>query len=405
MDKVTRVDTPWEEFWYWYQPTPVSSGVHSKVWTNSLVESENHGRGWKFSSLDNGGDFLAFKRSYQETCSFGDFPMHFGQSTDSTAQSGDHYHGGFYIRSDINDSNFPEVVPSSKLALRTLGTTAIARCLPTNPLGDLSVATGELLNDGLPLIPWLRAARETTSAARLAGEQYLNVDFGWKPLVRDIRKIAQSIKNRNAILDRYANNSGKRRKAQYNFPVDFDFDAERLTDVYPSPAKSHLAIWDRPYGDLDVLTTRKTTQWFKGSFTYYLPPQGAKFSRYSAEANKLLGTRLTPETLWNLAPWSWMSDWFLNYGDFLHNVVAFQNDGLVMHHGYMMEHKLHSVESTLHGLRVKSYPDRDMVLTSTLTSESKRRVRASPYGFGLTFDGFSERQKMTLIALGLAKGS
>ena len=122
--------------------------------------------------------------------------------------------------------------------------------------------------------------------------------------------------------------------------------------------------------------------------------------RAATRASVLLGIELTPEVLWNLTPWSWAADWFANMGDVLSNVSDFANDGLVMHYGYMMEtsHVTHTYDLHGHGLNGVESP-----LTLTFENIQKQRIKASPFGFGLTWESFTPRQLAILAALGISR--
>jgi hypothetical protein len=163
-----------------------------------------------------------------------------------------------------------------------------------------------------------------------------------------------------------------------------------------------------------VLTRSKKT-WFAGAFTYYLPKVGSSWSdqlfRQEAELRHLYGG-LSVNTAWNLLPYSWAADWFTNAGDLIHNLHAFANDGLVMAYGYVMERcELHSFRTvsgavigrvrvlndvdTGNNLYSHSLPD----VSTTYYAKYLRRRRATPFGFGLDVDGFTNRQKAITAAL------
>jgi len=123
---------------------------------------------------------------------------------------------------------------------------------------------------------------------------------------------------------------------------------------------------------------------------------------YSNFATKLLGLDLNPETLWEMAPWSWAVDWFTNAGDVIHNVNAWSSDGLVLKYGYIMEHTIvRDIYTWVGDTRFKPdtvYPD-----VVVLVTETKLRRRATPFGFGLTFSSLTKRQKAIAAALGLTR--
>jgi len=125
-------------------------------------------------------------------------------------------------------------------------------------------------------------------------------------------------------------------------------------------------------------------------------------ARHALEADKLLGLAPTPDVVWNLAPWSWAIDWFSNTGDVLSTVSDYIVDGLVMRYGYIMEHTI--VKDTYTHVSVGgSTPTGLHVAPLTFVTETKIRRRANPFGFGLTFDGLTLRQKAIAAALGIVR--
>ena len=138
--------------------------------------------------------------------------------------------------------------------------------------------------------------------------------------------------------------------------------------------------------------------WFSGAFRYHVPVDGDlldKYAVFKSNASKLLGLRLTPDVVWNVQPWTWAADWFANTGDVLTNISNLGTDGLVMQYGYQMLHR--RSESTTYFTR----SGKSGTYTSVL--EQKRRIPASPYGFGLTFDGMTARQKAICAAIGITR--
>ena len=237
-----------------------------------------------------------------------------------------------------NSSGLP-----SDSAIKAKGTTAIARTTPTNPAFDLSNAVGELMIDGLPSIAGVETWRNRAKVARSAGSEYLNYEFGWLPLVNDVRNFSRVVKNHQKIMSSYYENSGRNIKVEYEFPASFS-----STDLSGSTYDIMLQWGTSPSffnsGKQNGLYYRSTRQWFKGCYTYYAVPPRMNHDgldtirKFGAYADHLLGVRLTPETLWNLTPWSWAVDWFTNTGDIIHNISAFARDSLVLKYGYIMTH-------------------------------------------------------------------
>lgn len=151
----------------------------------------------------------------------------------------------------------------------------------------------------------------------------------------------------------------------------------------------------------EELRTQRTIR-FSGAYTYHLQSDNNhlnKLKAYEQRFNHLIGTRLTPSTLWELAPWSWLADWKFNVGDNIANAVALQNDGLVLRYGYLMVTTIQDHTFTLTGPKFKNGTQGPYRIT--FTQVSKQRYRATPYGFGLNPASFDLRKWSILGSLGL----
>lgn len=302
-----------------------------------------------------------------------------------------------------SNTNWPSAAITSDINLDAYGATAISRCQPTNPVSGLSTTLGELKRDGLPALVGLEAFRKRGKPSALGGE-YLNAEFGWKPLVSSVTKLAHAARDSEKILAQYERDSGKVVRRKYEFPQEVDVTYENLGTNYPKPTQ--VSYLHQSAGTLTKITTTTRRRWFSGAFTYYLDTGDdlrSKMGRASAEANKLYGTRITPSVLWDLAPWSWAVDWVSNTGDVLSNVSAFINDGLVMQYGYIMVEYTRSVEYVLRGYAMAGDPYRSP-LYQRFTTTVKQRKAATPFGFGLDIGNFSPRQWAIIAALGISQG-
>lgn len=395
------VDTPTEN---WESVTDFIEG--------ELITSSGH----QISKLgktrdDIGGDFMVVKREYSHHSSLGDEPKHFSihhdygnpYYADPMAHGGTHHyfvpHAAVeHVASWSSAFDFG-VEYSSEFEMDALGTTAVARSIPTNPLFNAAAFIGEL-REGIPKLG-IETWKSRSAVARNAGSDYLNAEFGWKPLVSDIQKFAYVVKNADRIAAQYAADSGKLIKRKYNFPPEEVSSHDEWTGRYPAP------LWDydlfRPdhVGRLRRYRTKRTKRWLKAAFTYYLPPVGTR-ARDLAIANKLYGIRLTPDVVWQLSPWSWAADWVTNIGDITSNISAFASDGLVMPYAYMMEETTAREEWILDQVAYKSYPGMQN-FRQTFTTTAKQRRRATPFGFGFDFGGLTGRQTAILAALSISR--
>lgn len=368
-----------------------------------------------------GGPFYSSKFSYMES---GTGPFLLGNFF--YGQEGQIYPksppaGGWH------QGNWPaRVVPSSNEFLFGLGGTAIARCEPTNPVFGASVALAELKRDGLPEMVGQSFFKERLAnvlsresavlskngkviagpsskmdkaSLKNIGQENLNYQFAIRPLLSDVKKLRKSVRDTDKILRDFERNSEKVVRRSYEFPEESSETVEVIDNAFCTAGSSYFYS-----GPGRLTTTTKTTRrrWFSGAFVYAIPK--SDIGRFMAEADKLYGIKVTPETVWNAAPWSWAADWIANYGDLIHNVNAFGSDGLVMRYGYLMEHSFQRVTYNWEGdLMMNWSGPRPVSTTQIFEHEVKKRVAASPYGFGLNVD-LSPRQIGIIASLGITQG-
>lgn len=353
---------------------------------------------------DQGGAFLQVSHDYSESGNGPELHLNgsFGSRYDGYAKA---------VATGVSEnSGFWPLLPLTfwdMSSLNALGAVAIARVSPTNPVADLSTFIGEL-REGLPRLG-IETFRSRSQIARNAGSDYLNLEFGWKPLVSDLQKFAYAVRNKDKILAQYERNSGKPVRRSMELLNEVSTEVEVTANKLPPPFPIYFHI-DKNIkkGTLRRVRTTNHRIWFSGSFTYYLSLSKDSRKRFLQEANKLFGVRLTPETVWNLTPWSWAADWVGNLGDVIHNISAFHSDGLVMPYAYLMEEYSISETFELSGVVFNYDSNRPIPgnYSQTFTTTGKKRVSATPFGFGLLPDvNFTSRQKAIIAALGLTKNS
>jgi hypothetical protein len=372
-------------------------------WHHSLLRTSGHAyRKLGKSSADIGGDFEVVKRDYRE---YSDVPYRIQVQSPHYGRSGT-YQWAWKTNPVVGD--WPANPASSDATLAVAGTRMIKAVIPTNPLSGLTVALGELKRDGIPSLIGINTWENRTKLARGAGSEYLNYQFGWLPLVSDIRKFNRAVTDRDKILRQYERNSGKRVRRRLEETQTVEITTSVNTLESPTPILPSY-LYKNALGTLTTTTITKRRRWLAACFTYYLAPQSGSFSKRNEQlANKLYGTRVTPSTVWELAPWSWATDWVFNTGDVLHNVSAFANDGLVMPYAYIMEEASVEKHIKLEGVSYKSvYAPGGFTPPTTMgqvfTTTSKKRIRATPFGFGLNPLLFTGRQLSILAALGLSR--
>lgn len=391
--------------------------INSRVLGRQVTASEGHL--WDAASGYQGDDvggpfettrrYLSFDRYGQNPVRVEDIPK-YSMEVQPQAGGGYRFRGHLHPTSLSVASAWPLPEPSSNSTLMALGAKAIAITKPTNSIADLSVSLAEVFREGLPSAPGRTLWKERADKARGAGSEYLNAQFGWLPLVSEIENVTKAIRDGDKLWKQFERDAGKLVRRRFEYPVSYSGPQEVSGGGgrYPFPTpNTYFYPLGYTGGDYHRTRYKRQRQWFSGAFTYYLPNKDsssaiARMDYAATKARFLYGITLDPEVLWNLTPWSWAADWFVNTGDVISNLTDFATDGLVLRYGYMMEETIVSDQHTLSGLRWSSSGGPGS-LTIYCVTKTLKRIRATPYGFGLTFDGFSPRQLAILAALGITR--
>ncbi len=333
----------------------------------------------------------------------------------TNGRTGASYQGPLLPYPLLNDfsSSFRNPVHSFPAINLGQGTKFLNQVRPTKAAANVAQALLELIVD-LPKIPFkeLAAVKELGKLPRASGEEYLNFQFGWAPLVNDVLKTCKALVNANKILDQYRRDSGKNIRRRAHLPVATTTSSADLgrqwTCVGDAQSYNTKQLFDDVFDDKGNCTTvDKSTEEYSlsAAFSYLVTGDETffgKMAEYGRYANRLLGTRIDLSTLWEIAPWSWLADWWGDIGDIISLNSSIANDNLVIRYGYLMRHSTLERTYVHSGIRVGSRPTG--AFTATYKVSQKERVRATPYGFGLDLSSLTEYQWSILGALGLTKG-
>lgn len=352
-----------------------------------------------------GGPFAVTRRFYTEWNNLPSGPYKNNLFTHPFGYAEGVYDTPLFARyAEFGNSAFPMVTPTDPVELQAMGREAISKTTPTASTFDGATFLGEM-REGLPyLLPWSTTTRKGQVArARNAGDNYLNIEFGWKPLRRDFAKFCNTVRNAESILDEYEKNSGKLLHRKYSWPVDSNLELiyDGLGFTAPLIDQTNLYEPGGYLGRLRHYRVSTTERWFSAAYTYFFPERGSSL-RKSAELKKLYGLEISPDMIWNCAPWSWAADWIGDGGTLMKNVTNLGRDGLLMPWAYLMEKKSIEDRYMLDGIRFKTIPF-DLHFRQTFKTELKTRYIASPYGFDVDWPDFNGKQLAILGALGVSR--
>jgi len=309
----------------------------------------------------------------------------------------------------------PQGIPD--LNLGYWGPKAFNDSVPTKPKAGINQLIGEI--DQIPRLG-IKTFSDFPRRAdffRNLGDDWLNAKFGWVPFLSDIQKLMKSVLKSSEVIDQYFKDSKKpihRRRFYLQDPVTSFYEtAPAINSLhYISPADHPFYTGFYEPGFTSGITSQTITVqekfWFTGSFTYFAGQVAEsadpleKIHTYENLANQIVGSRMTPDLLWELAPWSWLVDWFVDIGTITNNAVLLSEDSLVLRYGYLMRTTLVQNTISVKGLKFKSF--NPGFISSSYALTRKERVKATPFGFGLNPNSFSDQQWAILAALGLTKG-
>lgn len=254
--------------------------------------------------------------------------------------------------------------------------------------------------------------------ANRLGDDSLNIMFGWAPLVKDVIDLCRALVSITTGMIEGPTVSAPVHRT-FRGPVDVQTHTASGTTtglymgnarITTDPELSRGQFYGVTDGPLITWTaTKRLTrrQWFEGSFTKFLP-LGFDAKNYLDRADVLLGMELTPLTMWQLAPWTWLSDWVVDISSTLAANQAASDKSLISHYAYAMEETVASIymdynitPSSEGRMWSSSFPLEGHYMQ---TDTWKRRLRANPYGFvpgGPS--GLNPFRTAVLAALGLSR--
>lgn len=309
------------------------------------------------------------------------------------------------------------------------GTKAINQSIPTKSDASVTQLLAELKQDlprGLltgfvnkrgPLGSERSSELDWKATSQGVGSDYLNYVFGIAPTISDLLKICNVVVNFDDRITQYLRDNGQFVRRRFDFPVTRSSRSiARSNNVAMTGTDLMVgnSAWidnfvfrrEDIYGTAELSEERSERYYFTGAFQYYLEgvssPTGW-VARGAQIARKILGIDgLTVDLAYQLFPFSWLLDWFVNVGDLIQNSEAFNRDNLVIRWGYLMRETRISRTYTHSGAKFLTGSTGPVHMFEDFVQ--KRRVKATPFGFGLNPNSFTESQWAILIALGLTKG-
>lgn len=324
------------------------------------------------------------------------------------------YSGQSWARGTLS-AGAPPIPTISPLNVNFYGNRAISRVAPTSPNANLAQTTAEIIREkgialpGTSLFLWLESR---ALFYRSLGKEYLNITFGWKPFLSELYSIVQQMLSITEEIRKYSAISETSVRRRYDFePISsIESTTTNFSGGYLNMGNgSNIDSWSELYsnraGQLIKSVSSLEKIYFVGRFMFRINPGKGlldKLEAFEQIANKLLGTRITPSVLWELTPWSWLIDWFVDVQSAMQVAGLQYSDKFLMQYGYLMRRTVKSESYTITGPSFANGPDGPF--SSETFIVKSERVKGTPFGFGINPESIDPGQWAILAALAISKG-
>jgi hypothetical protein len=289
---------------------------------------------------------------------------------------------------------------------------ALVETAPTLSEFSLAGFLGEL-REGLPKALPAIMLRDKGRFFKSVGSDYLNVQFGWIPFLKDLQAIAMALSRASYKLNAIQGVPIRRHFGSTRVQDQRQFDNARL-DLMVGPRFNAASTVRKIEGNNPltealvlnvgtgtVLQTTESKMTFVGSYVTLLPKQFDD-SSYISRLNQLMDLSITPAVLWQLSPWSWFVDWFLDIQTSIESNLLAGDENLLIHYAYASQKVVY--RQLIWGVPSITNWKGPSGLHAVTEATYYRRIRANPYGFSVgPFGGLSNSQLAILGALGLSK--
>ncbi len=333
--------------------------------------------------------------------------------------------------------NAPSTQQTASLALKNqLGAGLIANTNPYAAKADVAVTIGELLTGNLPrilarigdrltriAIDWkLETGRELGKHTN-PGNEWLSYHFGWVPLVNDVIAAVETLyklhlliygaddtrRHRGGDLGTSFRTSETPTSAQKTWNMGSPISNTSTKPFVRDATGSVSLVPSSSYTPVSWNNTVRVTADYRFSARFHSGTRAnATEVGYLDRALELLGADITPATLWNLAPWTWLLDWFSNMGTVVQNLSDLDWSNVLLDYAYLTL-QVKTVVSMNVSVppswgTTSLYTPSHSTLAHTVTTIEKVREQASPVGFSVSWTGLSPFQLSILAALGMTRG-
>jgi hypothetical protein len=278
------------------------------------------------------------------------------------------------------------------------GATAYNKMKPTKPTFEAGNAIWEFRE-----VPAQLRQRLSKDGLKNIADYWLALQFGWKPLLNDIRHMLQFQQKAQKKIAWLLRRNGKPTSAACQL-VDDTSDPVMTENIYGSSQPGFVNQFYLETPTWRRIETVSDKIWARARFRFWLPPGPADINHNPEMLRRLYGLYCSPQFCWNALPWTWLIDWFSNAGDVLENLDVGVADRLAADWFYVMREKAWDISHT-NNLKLQHVDGTPVPVSVTSHAKSviKTRLKGDPFGFATPSNSLSGMQLSILGSLGLSR--
>lgn len=241
-------------------------------------------------------------------------------------------------------------------------------------------------------------------------DHFLNHQFGWIPFLSDLQKFSSTFQHCHALKSRMTSENGQWVKRRATLLDDYqETKLAASTGMQVEPAGDWVSTlftigstptWETWERKASIITT-------SGSFRYYRPEFDGSIPDYDSAWNSiqreltLYGARISPSNVYRAVPWTWLIDWFTDFGSVVDRFTDIVQDSIAANYLFLMRHDYREV--VMKQMLPMATTGPITLNFNRITDVKIRRESDSPFGFGLSWNSLSPRQLAILSALKISR--
>lgn len=256
-----------------------------------------------------------------------------------------------------------------------------------------------------------RRGNPWTMSPKGAGDQFLNVQFGWAPFLQDLADVTYVTQNLASLAAEAARNNGRWQSRRFHEDVVESVDVLSSTTGVTSnlchPTLNNQWMIQPNTGSETVTLRQVTRVWYEASVKVYRPEfdpaltRGHPALKAAEQAAALYGLRVNPTTVYRTLPWTWLADYLGSFSSGLQRAEDMLSGEAVFRRFHLMRMTFKQYE---YRVKFTTFDGKAHDITWVKRASVKRRANGqNAFGFSASPGGLTGMQHAILAALAGSK--